>query len=76
MKEVIGNQYRTEVELCDRVERVVTYFDTQQEALDHLNVWSEGQKSYSVESVVTYKIEGNQSNIIAKWYNRDCCPEY
>lgn len=76
MKEVIGNQYRTEVELCDRVERVVTYFDTQQEALDHLNMWSEGQKSYSVESVAAYKIEGNQSNIISKWYNRDCCPEY
>mgnify|MGYP000675214379 CR=1 FL=1 len=26
--------------------------------------------------VVVYKIKSNQSNVISKWCNRDCCPEY
>ena len=76
MKEVISDQYRTDVEFCDRPDLMVTYFNTKKDAMHHLNTWSEGQKSYSVESVVVYKIKSNQSNVISKWCNRDCCPEY
>jgi len=76
MKEETGNLYRTDVEFCDRPDVMCTYFNTQREALSHLNTWSEGQKGYSVDRILLYRIEDNQSNIISYWCNRDCCPEY
>ena len=69
-------RYRTKVEFCNRVDAVCAYFNTQQEAVDHLHAWADKQKGYSVEHIEITTVNGNSSRLVSEWWNRDCCPEH